>query len=256
MKFIKYFVVFTIVLASCKSNKNLMSGNTVAENMSAKKVARKHIASSFDKTTVDAKLKANFNNGKIKQGFSVNFKMKKDEVIWLKGTKFITLFKAKITPNSVQFYSSLNKKYFDGDFSMLKELLGTDINFFQLQNLLLGQSIMNVKEEKQHLKIKDNSYVLSPESQSILFDIFFAVNPSHFKLDKQSVVNSVKNQRLDVLYPSYNVVDEAVFPSEIQIKAKQPGKFTNIDFLVKSVVFNTEINTSFSIPKGYKQIKI
>ncbi|KGL62068.1 DUF4292 domain-containing protein [Polaribacter sp. Hel1_85] len=257
MKFIKYFAVLVIVFTSCKAKKNLMnSTNIVAEEMSAKKVARKHVASNFDKKTVDAKLKASFNNGKLKQSFSVSFRMKKDEVIWLKGTKFITLFKAKITPTSVQFYSSLNKKYFDGDFSMLKKMLGTDINFNQLQNLLLGQSLMNVKEQKQKVIIQDNSYVLSPKKQEDLFDVFFAVNPSHYKLDKQSIVNAVKNQRLDVLYPSYNVVDDAIFPSEINIKAKQPGKFTNIDFVVKSVLFNTEVNTSFSIPKGYKQIKL
>ncbi|MCL7752817.1 DUF4292 domain-containing protein [Polaribacter sp. Z022] len=256
MKFIKYFVVFTLVFASCKSKKNLMSGSMVAEKMSAKKVARKHIASNFDKKSIDAKLKASFNNGKLKQSISVSLKMKKDEVIWLKGTKFITVFKAKITPTSVKFYSPYAKNYFDGDFSMLKKLLGTDINFNQLQNLLLGQSVMNVKEEKQNITIENNSYVLSPESQSLLFDIFFAVNPSHFKLDKQSIVNAQKNQRLDVFYPSYKLIDNAVFPSKIQIKAKQPGKFTNIDFTVKSVVFNTELNTSFSMPKGYKQIKL
>ena len=256
MKFIKYFVVLVIVFTSCKAKKNLIDSNVVAEGMSAKKVARKHVASNFDKKTVDAKLKASFNNGKLKQSFSVSFKMKKDEVIWLKGTKFITLFKAKITPTSVQFYSSLSKKYFDGDFSMLRKILGTDINFDQLQNLLLGQSLMNVKKQKQEVIIQDNSYVLSPKVQEDLFDIFFSVNPSHFKLDKQSIVNSKKNQRLDVFYPSYKIVDEAVFPSEIKIKAKQPGKFTNIDFIVKSVQFNTDVNISFSIPKGYKQIKI
>jgi hypothetical protein len=115
---------------------------------------------------------------------------------------------------------------------------------------------MNVKKQKQEVIIQDNSYVLSPKVQEDLFDIFFSVNPSHFKLDKQSIVNSKKNQRLDVFYPSYKIVDEAVFPSEIKIKAKQPGKFTNIDFIVKSVEFNTDVNISFSIPKGYKQIKI
>ena len=92
MKFIKYFVFLAVVFTSCKAKKNLMSSNTVAEEMSAKKIARKHVAANFDKKTVDAKLKASFNNGKLKQSFSVSFKMKKDEVIWLKGTKFITLF--------------------------------------------------------------------------------------------------------------------------------------------------------------------
>jgi hypothetical protein len=120
----------------------------------------------------------------------------------------------------------------------------------------LGQSLTNLKEQKQDVVIEDNTYVLSPEEQASLFDVFFFVNPSHFKLDKQSIVNSAKNQRLEVFYPSYNVVDDAIFPSEINIKAKQPGKFTDIDFTVRSVEFNKDIDTSFSIPKGYKQIKL
>lgn len=256
MKFIKCFVVFVVVLTACKTKKSLIDSSVLAEEMAAKKVARKHVAANFDKKTVDAKLKASFNNGKLKQSFSVSFKMKKDEVIWLKGTKFITLFKAKFTPTSVRFYSSLNKTYFDGDFSMLQKILGTDINFNQLQNLLLGQSLMNVKKKKQEVIIQNNSYVLSPNEPEKLFDIFFSVNPSHFKLDKQSIVNSRKNQRLDVVYPLYNVFDGVVFPSEIKIKAKQQGSFTNIDFSLRSVEFNTDVNTSFSIPKGYKQIKI
>ncbi|WP_166383378.1 DUF4292 domain-containing protein [Polaribacter sp. 11A2H] len=256
MKFLKYFVVFAVVFTSCKTKKDLISANNIAEEMSAKKVARKHIAANFDKQTVDAKLKANFNNGKINQGFSVSLKMEKDEVIWLKGTKIITLFKAKITPTSVSYYSSLEREYFEGDFTMLKKLLGTDINFNQLQNLFLGQSLKNVKDQKQHVSIIDNSYVLSPETQEKLFDVFFSVNPSHFKLDKQSIVNTAKNQRLDIFYPSYNLVDDAIFPSEINIKAKQPGKFTDIDFIVRSVEFNKDIDTSFSIPKGYKKIKL
>jgi len=256
MNFVKYLLVFVFVFTSCKTKSNLISTTIVAEKISAKKVARKHVASNFAEKSVLAKLKANFNNGKLNQSFSVSLKIIKDEVIWLKGTKFITVFKAKITPTSIRYYSPYAKNYFEGDFSMLKKLLGADINFQQLQNLLLGQSLMNVKKQKQHVVITDNAYVLSPKSQAILYDVFFSVNPSHFKLDKQAIVHTTKNQRLDISYPSYTLVDDAVFPTEIQIKAKQPGAFTNIDFMLKSVQFNTDVDVSFSIPKGYKQIKL
>ena len=128
MRFLKYFVVFAVVFTSCKTKKDIINENSIAEEMAAKKVARKHVAANFDKKTIEAKLKANFNNGKLNQSFSVSLKMEKDEVIWLKGTKIITLFKAKITPTSVRYYSSLEKKYFNGDFTMLKKILGTDIN--------------------------------------------------------------------------------------------------------------------------------
>jgi hypothetical protein len=89
-----------------------------------------------------------------------------------------------------------------------------------------------------------------------LFDIFFTVNPSHFKLDEQSIVNSLKNMRLDIAYPSYKLVDGVIFPSKINIKAKQATKFTNINFMMKSVVFNTTLDVLFSIPNGYKQLDL
>lgn len=255
MKFIKYLAFFVFVFTACKTKKNIMGTNIVRE-ISAKKVARKHVAANFNKETVSAKLKANFNNGKLKQSIAVSLRIKKDEVIWLKGTKFITVFKAKITPTSVSYYSPFAKNYFEGDFSMLQKLLGTDINFKQLQNLLLGQSLLAVKDEKQEVSIVENAYVLSPEKQADLFDIFYAVNPSHFKLNKQSIVNTTKEQRLDILYPSYKVISEELYPTEINIKATQPGKFTNIDFLVKTIEFDTDIKTPFIIPKGYKKLSL
>lgn len=256
MRGLQYFVVFLVLFSSCKVKMDLTKTPVISKKMSARKVARKHMASSLDKASVAAKLKVNFNNGKQQQRISVSLKMKKDQVIWLKGSKFITLFKVKITPTSVRYYSSYAKNYLEGDFSLLKKLLGVEINFEQLQNLLLGQSLLNVKKQKQRVIIEDNKYVLAPEIQNDLFDISFFVNPSHFKLDRQSVVNFEKGQRLDIFYPSYKVIDGEVFPQEIQLVAKQPDALTKIDFILKSVQFDTNFDLSFTIPKGYKQIKL
>ena len=255
MKFIKYILLFTIVLTSCKTKKNMIDANAVAKEISAKKVAKKHIAANFDNKTIDAKLKVNFNNGKTKQSLTVNMKIIKDEVIWLKGSKFITVFKAKITPTSVSYYSPVFKNYFEGDFSMIEDLLGVEINFEQLQNLFLGQSLLNVKEKKQEVKIENNRYILFPEKQAELFDIFFTINPSHFKLDEQSIVNVSKGLRLDVTYPSYNLIEKVVFPSEINIKAKNEKSITDINLSYKSVFFDTDVKMSFNIPNGYKRLE-
>jgi len=232
----------------------MVNSNVIAKDISARKVAKKHIAANFDKKTIDAKLKVNFNNGMTKQSLSVRMKIKKDEVIWLSGSKIINVFKAEITPTSVRYYSSLFKNYFEGDFSMIHELLGVEINYEQLQNLFLGQSLQNVKKEKQDIEIVNNAYVLSPKAQAELFDIFFTINPSHFKLDRQSIISPLKGQRLDIIYPSYILVNDQEFPSEMMIKAKQKKAFTNIDLTYKSVVFDTELTIPFSIPNGYKRL--
>ena len=256
MKYYTILIILFLGFSSCKSSKNLTDNSSGVKRMSARKVAKKHISANFNKETVDARLKVNYKNLKEKIGFSVRMKIKKDEVIWLKGTKFITVFKAKITPSRVQFYSPFYKNYFDGDFSMLKKLLGTDINFQQLQNMLLGQSLFNVKAAKHKVEITDKSYQLSPKKQAELFDLFFYVNPKHYKLNKQSVVNTVKNQRLDILYPKYSETNNVLFPENININAKQKNKLTTINITTRSVTFNTNINVDFRLPKGYKEIKL
>lgn len=254
MKVLKYLFFVVIFITSCKSNKTMIDANATAKNLSAKKVSKKHDAVSFSKPTADAKLKVNFNNGKINQSLSVSMKIKKDEVIWLKGTKFITVFKAKITPTKVSYYSPFAKNYFEGDFSLIKDLLGVEINFQQLQNLFLGQALLDFKEEKQAVEIVNNEYVLTPINQNNLFDIFFQINPGHFKLNKQFIVNTENQLRLDVAYPSYKVIDNELIPSAIKIQAKSKKSTTKIDLVYKDVVFNTPVDMSFNIPRNYKQI--
>lgn len=254
MKFIKYILFFTIILTSCKTKKNMIDATAIAKDISAKKIAKKHNAVNFDGETIDARLKVNYDNGKTSQSFSVNLKIIKDELIYIKGTKFITVFKAKITPTSVSYYSPFAKNYITGDFSMIKELLGVEINFEQLQNLFLGQALHNIRDEKQEVKIVNNTYILSPEKQASLYDIFFSINPAHFKLDEQTIVNAEKDIRLDIKYPSYNLIKNVIFPSEIKVKAKTKEAVTAIDLQYKSVIFDTAVQMSFNIPNGYKRI--
>ena len=256
MRYLKYFLVLIIIFTSCNVKKNVINNITVAKKMSAKKVARKHVAANFNKKTLAAKFKVNFNDGVTKQSISVQLKIKKDEIIWLKGTKFINIFKAKITPEKVRFYSPLEKKYFEGDFSLLEKLLGTEINFQKLQNLFLGQALLDVKKVRQEVVIVNNAYVLSPKKQAILFDAFFTVSPNHFKLESQSIVNTLKAQRLDVQYTSYKPLKGEVFPQQMNIKATQENKTTTIGFILKSIELNKEINTSFTIPNGYKRMNL
>jgi len=254
MKFLKYILIITI-LVSCKSTVKIIDGSKIAKKMSARRVVKKHIAAHFDQKTVDAKFRVHYKDKKTSLKLSLRMKIIKDEVIWLKATKLITAFRAKITPTTISYYSPLNKTYFEGDFSMSKELLGVEINFEQLQSLLLGEAIADLKDERQEVEIKENTHVLSPKNQSELFSIFFFVNPSHYKLDKQTLISLEKKQQLDILYPQYTVRNNVVFPDQINIKASQEDKTTEINLTTKSIVFNTDVSVGFRIPSGYKQLK-
>ncbi len=255
MKLPVFILAFFLVFASCTSSRSV-TGTAVAKKTSARRILKRHLASSFDKKTINAKFKVLYKTKKTKVGFSVQMKLKKDSIIWLKGSKFITLFKAKITPTSVQYYAPYTKEYFDGDFSMLEKLLGTPINFQQLQQLFLGEAIRATKKKKYRVAIEDNAHVLSPKKQAALFELFYFINPVHYKLNKQSVVGTKNQQRLDVVYPSYSVHDGEFFPDKIQIQAQQKQRKTQISFTTRAVSFDTNIRFSFQIPKGYKALML
>jgi len=254
MKVFKYITIFLIVFTSCKSGKNVtdISGT---RSSTAKKVIKKHIEQNFNKNTVDAKLKVHFKNEKQDVDFSVKMKIKKDEVIWLKGTKIITVFKAKITPEKVSFYSPYSKQYIEGDFKMLEKILGVAVNFQQLQNMLLGQAMFNTSE-KHLMQPNEKSYKVLPKKQPDTFDIFYWINPTHFKLDQQAIANEVKNQRLDISYPSYKNTNTTLFPEKIIINGKAKNKQSDIEITVRSTIFNEEISIPFTIPTGYNEIKL
>ncbi len=256
MRYFKYILMLTLVFTACKSKKLVLDANVEAKEISVNKVVRKHIAANFKKETIDAKFKANFNDGKTNQSITVYLKITKDKEIFLKGTKFITVFKAKITPTSIAYYSPYAKNYFEGDFKMLKKILGTEINYEQLQSLFLGEAMLDVKKNKQNVEIVNNSYILTPTAKDLLANVVTAVNPNHFKLDFQAIASPIKKESLEIKYPSYKLIDNVVFPAEINITAKQVSKTTKIDFTLKSVEFNTVLNTSFSLPKGYKRINL
>ena len=53
-----------------------------------------------------------------------------------------------ITPSKVSYYEKINNTYFEGDFSMLSNWLGTDLNLNKVQNLFLGKAIDNLTKDR------------------------------------------------------------------------------------------------------------
>lgn len=256
MKFFRLILVAMLVFTSCKT-KNVVLGKSIAtKKMSARKVSKKHIATFFDKKTIDAKLKVAYRDNNSKQKLTVKLRVDKDKVIWLSAyfKGLVLVARAKITPSSVSYYEKLNKTYFKGNFELLKNMLGTDVNFKQLQNMLLGETIFDLKAQKYTSVVDNEAHLLLPAKQKTLFDILFWINPVHYKLDMQELKNELKNQELKVGYQSYTSIDGEVFPKRIEIRAKEKGRFTNIDIDYKSVVFNRNISTPFKVPRGYKQV--
>ncbi|WP_282079791.1 DUF4292 domain-containing protein [Aquimarina algiphila] len=244
-----------IALNSCKGTKSVTESGV--KRLSAEKIIANHYNRSFNFETLNTKVKVKYDDGK--QSFSpiATLRLEKDKRIWVSVKMLgITLAKALITPEKVSYYEKINSTYFEGDFGLLSEWLGTDLDFKKVQQMLLGQALFNLRDDKYKSSIMNQSYQLQPKTELALFERLFLVRPDTFKMAQQKLKQPSENRDLTIYYKTYQKVGNQEFPKEIHIEALQDKGKTTIEIEYKTVDYNAKVSFPFKIPSGYKQVTI
>ncbi len=249
-------IIFLVILlfSSCKSSKSVIALGEVSTKLSAKQVIKQHNNKRSNFKTLQAKVKIDIFQNKKEDGATFTYRMEKDKVIWLSAP--LGIARMKITPEKVRFYNKLNNQYFDGDYKLLSDFIGVELSFFKVQNILLGQTIYNLKEQPYKISVNENSYILQPKNQNALLELFYLINPSHFKMDSLQLTQALKKRILQIDYKSYQKVDNEILPKAIRIIAVDDKDEVSIAMEFKSVTLNEAVRFPFKIPSGYKEIVI
>ncbi|WP_281754415.1 DUF4292 domain-containing protein [Neptunitalea chrysea] len=247
-------VLVILLLASCEAKKIVGEG-TVNTSLTAKKIVKNHYTNALDFKTIKGKLKVKYNDGDSSNSFGVSLRMEKDKAIWISEATF-GLVKAYITPNGVSFYNKLDNTYFEGDFSYISNLLGTELDFDKLQNVLLGQAIVDMKKDKYGVTVGDNRYQLKPEQSLGAFKLLFLVEPKYYKMSLQQVSQPAEGRVSSISYDSYQDVDGQAFPDKVSIKVEDSKGITGIDIEYKKIELNEKVTFPYNIPSGYSLITL
>lgn len=249
-------LIATFILISCGGARKTKMGTVAPEDAAVAAVVKQHYDKEVDFNTLQGKLSLNYQTEERSQSVTVNFRMKKNDTIWMSGQLLgIPLAKVMITPNSVQFYEKITRTYFDGDFSLLSDLLGTPLDYEKVQNLLLGQTIYDLRDERYRLTESSRGYQLQPVQENFLKRMFL-LDAGNFKAVAQQLGQERENRSVTVTYPEYQKVQGQLFPSQIKIVANEGTASTLIDMTFRNVEFNVPVSFPFSIPSGYEEISI
>lgn len=249
-RFLKISFVLAVLIAfsGCKSTK---------EAGAAKVKSARVVLNSFEDNlaefeTVSGRIKAGYLSGEDSQSISITYRIEKDKAIWMsaKVMGLLPVAKVYITPDRFQYYEKINGTYFDGNFALAEEFLGVEVDFENLQNLLIGRPMYALK--RNQMIFDDNAYVFLQNIKSIL--AYSAILDSRqFELKSQSLRN-VRNESLEVEYYRFQSVDDKKFPSKLIMTAKKDEEIVIIDLEYRSVIFNKELSFPFSIPSNYERI--
>ncbi|MBT0607850.1 DUF4292 domain-containing protein [Aequorivita echinoideorum] len=246
-------ILLVIILTSCGGAKNV-SG---VENASAREVIAAHKAAAPDFKTLAGRVQLVYEDDEKQQSITVSLRMEKDKNIWIKASILgITIAKALITPTRVSYYETLGGTYFDGNFALLAEWIGTPINFQQTQNLLLGQSIFTLNPSEYSAELFQNKFKVQPKQQPQNFIHSLLLNPENFKIISETLSQPSEERLLSIRYGDYQKVNDFLYPSNITIDTSEKGSKTKIDINYRKIDIDVDVSFPFDIPGGYEEIQL
>lgn len=248
------FVILILFIVGCKSTKNVSSSNELNTKLSSKQIIREHSKQEAKFKTLQSRVKVEYIHGNRSQAHTISLRIEKDKMIWI--SSFLNAIRVKITPEKVGYYNKLDNTYFEGDFSLISDLLGIELDFNKAQNLLLGEALFDLNNESYVADIHEASYLLQPKSQSALLEIFFLLNPTHFKMDSQQLAQPLKRRMLQIDYENYQEIEKQILPKHIKIIALENEEETIINMEFKSIYLNRDLRFPFRIPSGFEEIVI
>ncbi len=252
-------LLFLSALISCKTKQAVVATTPeapIAKSISAEEIIANHYHNKAQFTSVYIKSNVRFSDEKQTQNVTAEIKIQKDEQI-LVSIRFlgITMAKAMITPSSVSYYEKMNGTYFEGDFSGLSQWLGTDLNFSNIQNMLLGEAFDNLEQGKYALSKVEEGFELA-DLQAGKTIKSFLLDKDNFRIQGQTIGQPEQNRKISVSYSDHVSFKEGSVPMRILINTFQPKGKTEISFNYTTVNFNEGFSFPYSIPNGYKRIII
>ncbi len=248
------FLVFIFVLlSSCLGTKTI----TGTSRLSVNDIISNHNAAAPNFKTLAGRVHVAYVDNKKKHGITASLRIEKDKIIWIKASILgITLAKVLITPERVSYYETISNTYFEGDFALLSDLLGTEIDFKKTQDILLGQSIFNLDSSNYKSEMVLDKFKLQPRRQPQNFIHSILLNTENFKVSTETLSQPDDIRILDVRYEDYRLIEGGFYPSIIKINASEKDSKTTIGLKFRKIDLNVNISFPFNIPKGYEEIQL
>jgi hypothetical protein len=251
------FGLSTLTLVSCKSKAIVVQPKPVEKIINATNIIDNHYNNKLDFSTLYIKSRVQFKNDKQSQNVTAEIRIKKDEQILI-SIRFlgITMAKAQITPSTVNYYEKIGGTYYEGDFSKLSELLGTELDYNKLQNILLGQAIDDLKQGKYTESFVDGVYRLDNNEVKNSTKKSIYLDSDKFLIQKQEITQITQGRMLQVVNSNFKDYNGMYLPNNIEIDGYQNGIKTEINIDFDTVNLNEELSFPYSVPNDYKRIII
>lgn len=263
-------VLFAFLFA-CKSKKNLSyqqppkkSVAEVVDNMQSGKIDFQTL--SF-KAAVKTKIKGD------KKSFKSSVRIQRDSALWTTITfAGKPLFTALISQDTLKYMNKITKEYFIGEFAYLNAMLGTDLNYGMLQDLVVGDPLAFDTSGTYYTDVDSAFYLLSSlptkkiekelakgegSDEEYIFRYWvhqYLDTVQDYQINRQMVNKLSDTTSIEVRYSEYLMDSSVVMPMQEEIWICSPSDTGSIEMSFSKLRINEPVTFPFRITSKYKFI--
>ncbi len=282
------------ILASCKPRKEISATKDPIKERAAGYLLRHYEQNKFDYQWLGMKVDADFITMGETQGFKATIRMHKDSAIWISITPAlgIEMIRLLITKDSLKYLSKIpdNKFYYVGNFEIINDLVGVELDFEMLQDLFIGNALAldkdegrfrsEVNEEKHLLiskyrrkvrrmvgvddrKLEDDTISVNPndpryqrgirrvdEDEDLIVSRYW-LEPENYRLVQSIFYDLIKQRTVEIYYSDFQLDGAQAYPTKCALKAKSPATTSELKFEITKLASGKVYDFPFEIPDDY-----
>ena len=202
-------------------------------------------------TTMSAKAKMHYEGGDKSLDFVANIRMHKDSIIWVSVTVagIVQVARAIITPDSFKAVLYTEKEAYEGPISLAHKILPEGINFYSLQNLLIGNPILRNQEAISATQDSEN-WIIRFVEKNYIEQVQYKRSDSSL-YSNQLLMQGSGNQSLTHLLSNFGLVNNLNIATDRKLSIVTDTSTMLVDMNYSNITINSELTYPFSIPKNY-----
>jgi hypothetical protein len=247
-----------IVFAACKSKKGLQDKPLLGEV--AKPTSTAILIDNINQrensfTYYSAVGKALYKDNDTEQDLGVSIVMEKDKYIYMNVTAVLGITVARLlaTPDSIVILDMLHRKCIIADYSYVKKMTNADLRLGNLQNLFMGNTLIDNVEKGSIVDTVLNmimiSHAITPTYiQNTLYN-------TDLKVIRSTITERIQHKEMKVEYTDVYTQGANTYPSKFNINIRAE-KNIETKFELGNFVFEKKKEIQFSIPKSYETVRM
>lgn len=258
IKIVALATVCIFSLGACRTKKlSVVPEQKMQVKISEEEILKKNAIASlatsdFNYNFLSSKAKVKINREGKDFSLTFNIRMQKDEQIWISVNAIggIEVARALLNKDSVRLLDRLNKQYIVKDYLYLSELLNTKVDFFLLQDLMLGNNPKNLEYINASFSQSENLYIF----EGLKDFLNYTINTR--KEDSKLVYIQLKDSRdtkknVNVNYGGFKLVENTNFPFLISSVASSEKESLSLNLEYVKVEKVEKLEFPFNVPKKF-----